>query len=176
MSNTVKGAVQTVFQNKWGFYSIKVNEVFYGTGAKEDPGVTKGSVVEFEAEGVQKGDKTYYNVAKGTLKVVSAKSASSDGGSSSSADSTMSKDEWALKDKKTHRQWAQLRAIEYVTLLAANSALPFTDKTTPAKRQEIFDAYIRKYTDLFYSDVVDLGVEEADPSAPPSGDDMAGEE
>jgi hypothetical protein len=178
MSNTVKGAVQTVFQNKWKFYSIKVNEVFYGTGSKEDPGVAKGDVVEFTAEAVQKGDMTYYNVAKGTLKTVAAKSSGSGSGSGSGGggSSGMSKEDWDLKDQKIQWQAARNSAIALANVLSTVGAFPFTDKTTPAKKQEAVSAFVDQYTQQFFQDVTTLGAEEADPSAPPSGDDMAGEE
>lgn len=48
MSEQASGVVQFVKQNDYGFFSFKMNDEWYGTGSKRDPGVAKGDRVEFE--------------------------------------------------------------------------------------------------------------------------------
>lgn len=75
MSETIQGVVQGVSPKEWSgktFYSLKIDNVFYGCGMKK-PKVAAGNTVSFQAE---KNDKGYWSV-QGDIQVIDATISSS---------------------------------------------------------------------------------------------------
>lgn len=58
-----EGIVETVIQNKGGFYAVKLPDAWYGTGMKVDPGLKQGDMIKFEYT----TNGAFRNMVKNTL-------------------------------------------------------------------------------------------------------------
>lgn len=97
------------------YYSMKVNDTWYGAGLKS-PGV-KGDFVEFDAE---QNDKGYWNA--GNIKKVAG--ASVQNPSSGGASSAPAQTDWAAKDRSISWQAARNSAN---ALLAVGASVGYQD-------------------------------------------------
>lgn len=171
MAEKVKGTIKVVKANDHGFYSVKIDDTWYGTGQKKDPGVVAGDNVEGEYE-LEKGK--YKTITKAGLTKAAAKQAPV--GATSSGDSDkMSKGEWAQKDQRIQYQHAQKVAV---TILALPAVQELVNKAKPADKIGVLESLFDKYTASVFEDVATFGAvarangtTATDPAAPPSEDD-----
>jgi hypothetical protein len=172
MAEKVKGEVKVVRTNDHGFYSVKIDDTWYGTGKKEPPGVEKGDFVEGEYA-LEKGK--YKTITKaGLTKVVKAQApagASTGGGSSGGTN-------WAAKDDSIRYQSSRKDALAFYAIPGALSASGF-DKAKPADKMSVLEALIDKKTAEYFEDVATFGAvarangttAAKDPAAPPAEDE-----
>ena len=135
MSERASGVVQFVRQNDYGFYSIKVDDEWYGTGSKKDPGCEKGDKVKFSY--YMKDDK--WATIKGKVTKTGKGKVTSSGSSKSSSNgsNSLSKEEWAEKDARAARGYSLVRAIEFLTLAQTAGTLTFISKAKPAEQYDL---------------------------------------
>ena len=134
MSEHISGEVQYVKKNDYGFWSVKVDDVWYGAG-KANPGVSEGDEVEFSA---YENDKGYMQV-KGKIKGGSGPSKASGGGSggggkfkgkSGGGGGNKPAVDWDAKDARISYQGAHKIAVTEVQLLLTNGAIKLPTKQT----------------------------------------------
>jgi hypothetical protein len=201
----VIGAVEVITTDKNGYYKIQVGGTMYSTGSKTAPEVAVGQTVEFTPEARPWKDKTFYNVARDTLKVVTAKASTqpsaapvAQAGAARNFGTAADKENyWANKEARDlaneakreitqlqiQQQAARNAAIEFVKILADEKALPYgkvpagaTD--VPAKKKlEVIEATVDHYTTKFLSEVQSVGVvEESGEATEVASDDSRGED
>lgn len=172
MADKVSGVIKVVKKNDFGFYSVKIDDTWYGTGQKKDPGVVAGDNVEGEYE-LEKGK--YKTITKAGLTKVAAKAAPAGAASSGDSDK-MSKQEWATKDQRIQYQHAQKVAV---TLLALPAVQELVNKAKPADKIGVLESLFDKYTASVFEDVATFGAvarangttTDKDPAAPPADED-----
>lgn len=167
MAEKVKGIVKVVKQNDYKFYSIKIDDTWYGTGSKQDPGVAAGDYVEGEYT-LEK--EKYKTITKAGLVKASAKAAPAGAAASSSGTN------WAAKDDSIRYQSSRKDALAFLALPGVLDAV--VAKAKPADKVGIIESLVDKYTASFFEDVATFGaVARAsgavteDPSAPPSDEE-----
>lgn len=132
----IKGKIEAVSENKAGYWAIKVNGDWYGTGAKDEPGFGKGDLVSFD---YYKKDGRWLQV-KGEIEA--AKGGSKSGGTSGARSSGGDKDGYwnakaaadAAREPRIAFQGAFERAIEVFKIADAKGAYPSLEKVKPAER------------------------------------------
>ena len=169
MADKVSGVIKVVKKNDFGFYSVKIDDTWYGTGQKKDPGVVAGDNVEGEFE-LEKGK--YKTITKAGLVKASAKVAPVGATGSGSTGGT----NWAAKDDSIRYQSSRKDALALLGLPGVLDSI--VGKAKPAERQGLVEALVDKYTASFFSDVATFGAvarangdTAADPSAPPADDE-----
>jgi hypothetical protein len=168
MADKVSGVIKVVKKNDFGFYSVKIDDTWYGTGQKKDPGVVAGDNVEGEYE-LEKGK--YKTITKAGL-TKAAKAAAPAAGSGQATTSS-----WAAKDDSIRYQSSRKDAL---TLLGLPGVLDsIVGKAKPADRQGLVEALVDKYTASYFEDVSTFGAvarangtgAAADPAAPPADEE-----
>lgn len=161
--SVIKGKVEVVRQNDQGYWSLKVGETWYSAG-KSEPKVTKGDLVQFEAE---QNDRGYWNANTKTLKKATREAPSGvsegttapakAGGYSGGGNGYNSPERLAADEKRQHSiefQAARNSAIEFVgKLLSAGIVALGGNK---AEQTGIVELYLAKYTNQFYADTQKL--------------------
>ena len=170
MADKVSGVIKVVKKNDFGFYSVKIDDTWYGTGQKKDPGVVAGDNVEGEYE-LEKGK--YKTITKSGLTKAAAKQAPAGATSSGSTGGT----NWAAKDDSIRYQSSRKDALAFYSIPGALSATGF-DKAKPAEKSGVLEALIDKKTAEYFEDVSTFGAvarangtTTADPAAPPADED-----
>ena len=168
MADKVSGVIKVVKKNDFGFYSVKIDDTWYGTGQKKDPGVVAGDFVEGEYE-LEKGK--YKTITKSGL----TKAAKAPVGAAGAGEKTSSS--WAAKDDSIRYQSSRKDALAFYSIPGALSATGF-DKAKPAEKIGVLEALIDKKTAEYFEDVSTFGAvarangtTTEDPAAPPSEDD-----
>ncbi len=173
MAEKVKGTVKVVKQNDYKFYSVKIDDTWYGTGAKNDPKVVAGDYVEGEYE-LEKGK--YKTITKAGL--VKAKGTepttgtSTGGAPATGGGSTMS---WAAKDDSIRYQSSRKDALAFLGLPGVLEGI--AGKAKPALKLGVIEATLDRYTAAFFEDVSTFGAVAranatvVDEAAPPSEED-----
>lgn len=185
----VIGAVEVITPDAKGFYKIQIKGKLYSTGAKTAPDCAVGQTVEFTPEAKEwtgrDGKKsTFYNVAEGTLKVVTAPSQATPGAAQTQAPRSaggMSKDDyWFNKEQRDlaneakreitqqqiQQQAARNAAIEFTKILSDQDAIvygkaPADGTPIPRKKKlEVIEATVDHYTAKFLREVQAVGVVE----------------
>ncbi len=174
----VNGVVKVIKKNDYGFYSVKIDDTWYGTGSKKElSGISTGDVVEGEFE-LEKG-KYKTITAAGLTKAAKAPSGAGQapaGASSGSGDSDkMSKAEWAMKDQRIQYQHAQNVAV---ALLSLPAVAELVNKAKPADKIGVLEGLFDKYTATAFADIETFGAvarangtTTEDPAAPPNEED-----
>ena len=174
----VKGIVKVIKKNDYGFYSVKIDDTWYGTGSKKElSGIVTGDAVEGEFE-LEKGK--YKTITPAGLKKATgspaAEAGSTGSGSKLSSDSGMSKAEWAQKDLRIQYQHAQKVAVSFLAVPGVLAAAGL-EKAKPADKMELIEALFDKFTAQVYGDIGTFGAvtrvnaPAVDPAAPASDDD-----
>jgi hypothetical protein len=176
MAEKVKGELRVIKKNDFGFWSVKIDETWYGLGTKKElVGLERGDYVEGEYE-LEKGKyKTITKAGLSKAQGTDVKTGTPTGGSTAGADDKMSKGEWAMKDQRIQYQHAQKVAA---TLIAnpAILAAAGVDKAKPADKLGIIEAIFDRYTASVFTDVGNFGAVArvnapvVDPAAPPTDD------
>ncbi len=172
MADKVSGVIKVVKKNDFGFYSVKIDDTWYGTGQKKDPGVAAGDVVEGEYE-LEKGK--YKTITKSGL-TKATKAAPTGAAAGAGGGDRMSKGEWAQKDQRIQYQHAQKVAV---TILALPAVQELINKAKPADKVGVLESLFDKYTASVFEDVATFGAvlrangttTDKDPAAPPAEDD-----
>jgi len=167
MAEKVKGEVKVVRANDHGFYSVKIDDTWYGTGQKKDPGVAAGDFVEGEYE-LEKGK--YKTITKsGLTKAAKQAPVGASGGGQSSPSS------WAAKDDSIRYQSSRKDALAFLALPGVLDSI--VAKAKPAEKVGLVEALVDKYTASFFEDVATFGAvarangtATEDPAAPPADD------
>ncbi len=175
MAKKVKGQVRVIKRNDYGFYSVKIDDTWYGTGSKKElSGISTGDVVEGEYE-LEKGKYKTITAAGLTKSTSKAPAGAASGGTSGSAG--MSKAEWAAKDDAIRYQSSRKDALAFYAIPGALSASGF-DKAKPADKMAVLEALIDKKTAEYFEDVATFGAvarangtAAEDPAAPPNEED-----
>lgn len=173
----IVGKVQVVGYNETsGYYSLKVDGVYYSAGKKR-PDVNNGQTVEFEGESVERGGRTYWNLKAGTLKVVESqeKSAPPKGtGATRTTGAGSNSAYWEAKEQRDIEvtqpriayQAARNSALELVSILSAEKAIVYpapkkgaTD-LKPGERLEVIEKLVEGYTEKFFLDTQMIGAPE----------------
>jgi hypothetical protein len=175
MAEKVKGELKVIKKNDFGFWSVKIDDTWYGLGTKKElVGLERGDYVEGEFE-LEKGK--YKTITKaGLSKAQGTDVKTGTATASSTSDDKMSKGEWAQKDQRIQYQHAQKVAA---TLIAnpAILAAAGVDKAKPAEKLGIIEAIFDRYTASVFADVGNFGAVArvnapvVDPAAPPSEED-----
>jgi hypothetical protein len=165
MTNVV-GKVDVVAPNKAGYWSLKMNGTFYGTGSKDKPAVNPGDTVEF----VEEMNGQWHNVKKGTLKTVSAQTQEAAAPTSKYPGPAV---DWDLKDKKIVQQSARNAAIAFINVLAQQNAITYKASAKEKDKLAVIEALLEHYTQEFFNATLNVGNEQ---SAEPEADDLSGEE
>ena len=172
MAEKVKGELKVLKKNDHGFWSVKIDDTWYGLGTKQEAtGIERGDIVEGEYE-LEKGK--YKTITKAGL-TKAAKSSAPAGAASSGDSDKMSKAEWASKDQKIQYQHAQKVAV---TLLALPAVQELVSKAKPADKIGVLESLFDKYTAKVFEDVATFGAvarangtTTEDPAAPPAEDE-----
>ena len=171
MAEKVKGELKVLKKNDHGFWSVKIDDTWYGLGTKQEvSGIERGDIVEGEFE-LEKGK--YKTITKSGL-TKAAKAPAGATGSGSAGPTTSSS--WQAKDDSIRYQSSRKDAL---TLLGLPGVLDsIVGKAKPADRQGLVEALVDKYTSQYFEDVSTFGAVArangtgtADPSAPPSDDE-----
>ncbi len=164
----VKGEVKVVRKNDHGFYSVKIDDTWYGTGKKEAPGVDKGDFVE--GEYVLEKEK-YKTITKAGL----TKAAKAPAGASTGSGSTGGTN-WQAKDDSIRYQSSRKDALAFLALPGVLDSV--VAKAKPAEKVGLVEALVDKYTASFFEDVATFGAvarangtTTEDPAAPPNEED-----
>ena len=102
----VKGTLKVIKKNDFGFYSVKIDDTWYGTGSKKEPNVAVGDVVEGQWE-LEK--EKYKTITKAGL-TKAAKAAPT--GAAGSAGTTSSS--WQAKDDSIRYQSSRKDALAFL--------------------------------------------------------------
>lgn len=179
------GAVEVITPDKNGYYKIQIKGKLYSTGSKTPPECAIGQTVEFVPEPKVWNNTTYYNVSKGTLKVVTAPSQAPAQSQPTAAQTSaprstggMSKDDyWFNKEQRDlaneakreitqqqiQQQAARNAAIEFTKILSDQDAIvygkaPADGTPIPRKKKlEVIEATVDHYTAKFLSEVQAVG-------------------
>ncbi len=161
----VNGVLKVVKKNDYGFYSVKIDDTWYGTGSKKEPSVVTGDTVEGEFF-LEK--EKYKTITKDGLKKVSASS-----GAAPAAATTGGGTDWAAKDASIRYQSARKDALTLAGIPGVLSAVGL-DKAKPADKMGIIEAFVDKKTAEYFEDIATFGAVTrvsapgADPEAPAS--------
>ena len=153
------GVVGQVF-NRGEMWSLKIGEEWYGCG-RDQPQVQDGQTVTLEYKENTKGDRTYKNVIKNTIKVVSG--ATSEAASSSNSVSS--------RDVSIQYQSSRKDALAILPLLIENAAVPIQSKS--GDKYDAILAVVVELTNKFYLDlqvVVENGGVEVEDMVPTPDD------
>jgi hypothetical protein len=169
MAEKVKGELKVVKTNDYGFYSVKIDGTWYGTGSKKDPGVVAGDIVEGEFE-LEKGK--YKTITKAGLVKASAKAAPAGAAGPASTGTN-----WAAKDDSIRYQSSRKDALAFLGLPGVLESI--VGKAKPADKVGLVEALVDKYTASYFEDVATFGAvarangttEQNDPAAPPAEDE-----
>ncbi len=169
MADKIKGELKVLKANDHGFYSVKIDNTWYGLGTKKQPdGIAVGDIVEGEFE-LEKGK--YKTITKAGL-TKAAKAAPT--GAAGSAGTTSSS--WQAKDDSIRYQSSRKDALAFYSIPGALSATGF-DKAKPAEKIGVLEALIDKKTAEYFEDVATFGAvarangtTTEDPAAPPADD------
>jgi hypothetical protein len=168
MAEKVKGELKVVKTNDYGFYSVKIDGTWYGTGSKKDPGVVAGDIVEGEFE-LEKGK--YKTITKSGLKKTAAPAGAAQQDKQQSTGTN-----WAAKDDSIRYQSSRKDALAFLGLPGVLESI--VGKAKPADKVGLVEALVDKYTAGYFEDVATFGAvarangtTTEDPAAPPSEDD-----
>lgn len=195
---SIKGTIQAVNANKYGYYSIKVQGEWYNLNTKTRPDFKEGDGVEFD---YYKKDGKYLTVKGDVASAAVEKEPASDKPAGSKpAYQGYSRPQggqrdtyWADKavtdaerEPRIAYQGAYERAIEVFRIVDAKGGYPSLEKTKPVDRLEAVRAFIEAEADnimrLAYAatapakaDTADKKADKADKSAPAANDESWGE-
>ncbi len=171
MAEKVKGELKVIKKNDFGFWSVKIDDTWYGLGTKKElVGLDRGDYVEGEYE-LEKGK--YKTITKAGL--VKAKGTepttgtSTGGAPATGGGSTMS---WAAKDDSIRYQSSRKDALAFLGLPGVLEGI--AGKAKPALKLGVIEATLDRYTAAFFEDVSTFGAvaranaTAVDESAPPS--------
>lgn len=135
--STHRGVVETVFQNKAGFYAVKLPDGWYGTGSKKDPGLAQGDMIEF----TWTSNGQYKNIDPKTLiKLEGAPSGNNQPRTSGNTNSWVPDVD---RQKSIIYQSSRKDAIEIIKAALSAGCLPL-----PAKKAEQFDSLLALVDEL----------------------------
>lgn len=148
MSDFVQGQVQAVSKSQKGFYSLRVNDDWYGYAMK-NPGVDKGQEVAFSF--TSKGD---FKIIDGdSFEITKKEAAPVSGGSGNSRDGYWEKKAEVDKVQQRIREHHAARgtAVDLVKVLVENGAVKLP--STENKRYDAVLALTDELTERFYQDI-----------------------
>lgn len=150
----IKGVVQAIEVNTYGYARIKIAGAWYGGDQKgEITSVKAGDLVEidaYEKASTKPGGKPFNNFKMQSLKKLKGASpgAKVDSGPTASKDEYWAKKEAndAAKEPRISYYAASERAIQFSALALANGAFEALGKAKPAKKLEILEAFVDEQT------------------------------
>ena len=166
---TVTGVVFRVYDNEFEkktLYSVKLDgdDNFYGMGEKRfEKAVQPGNKITIQYDVNSKGKNVVKRVRLDAIgdpidnKPKGGKGKGNyKGGNNSGGSNSMSKAEWADKDKRIQYQAARNSALEFLRLASDEDAIDYpkgATKTAKAARMTALEGLVDKYTALYFRDI-----------------------
>lgn len=177
---SIKGALQAIKINDYGFASIKMGGAWYGSDKKGfKPEANEGQLVEFEAFKNAKGYDTYKAISFKALITANTDSASSSPASTGAASprsgtnfSAGSRDSyWADKAKSDESKEPRIayfaaldRAIAFVDLALRNGAIKAYEAAKATGKLEVLTALVYETTQRIMAEAYTQQVPKGDPA------------
>lgn len=179
----IKGVVQAIETNQWGYARLKIAGAWYGADQKgEITSVKAGDLVEIDAyeKSGKNGGKLFNNFKSQSLKKLKgpAPGAKVDSGPTASKDEYWAKKEAndAAKEPRIAYFAASERAIQFSALAIANGGFDALGKAKPAKKLEILEAFVDEQTLRIMAASYGAAVPAGDAPAAGNSEDEAGEQ
>lgn len=149
----IKGPIQSISTNDWGYVSIKVNGTFFGADKKGSVSVGEDDFVEFEAfDKPGKNGKAYPTFKFPTLRKIAAPTQVQDNTPSNGGYKPPKNDKedyWQNKGKEDAAKEPRIvylaayeRAVKFADLALRNGAFAALEKAKPAAKLEVLQAFV----------------------------------